>query len=69
MSDNKPDYRSLSDELSQIIEDLQSNELDIDKVLVEYQRGVEVIAELEKYLNQAENKVKKVDPKSSQKKT
>jgi len=63
MSGNKPSYKSLNAELEVIIEDLQSNNLDIDRVLTQYERGVNIIDELEKYLNQAENRLTKVKPK------
>jgi exodeoxyribonuclease VII small subunit len=72
MTSSKKDqlnYQSLNDELNRIIEDLQSNNLDIDKVLAEYERGVEVITKLEDYLGQAENKIKKVSPRAPKNKT
>jgi exodeoxyribonuclease VII small subunit len=62
-------YADLSVELNAIIEELQSNNLDVDHVLNRYERGTKVIAELEKYLNEAENRVNKLSVKPSRAKT
>jgi exodeoxyribonuclease VII small subunit len=62
-------YKDLNDELDTIISELQSNDLDIDKVLTEYERGIDVISKLENYLNQAENKVNKLSAKPLKQKT
>lgn len=53
-------YRSLSSELDGILNELQSGDLDIDDAVKKYQRGMEIVQELQKYLKDAENKVKKV---------
>lgn len=53
-------YQALQQELDQIMLELQREDLDIDKVLQHYQRGLEVVQELEKYLQTAENKVREI---------
>ncbi len=53
-------YRELSTELDALMTELQSGELDIDEAVKKYQRGMEIVKELQKYLKEAENKVKKV---------
>lgn len=54
------DYRKLSGELDEILARLESSDLDIDEALKLYQRGMEVVEQLEAYLKTAENKVSKV---------
>ena len=53
-------YKKLSDELDGLLIELQSGDLDIDEAVKKYQRGMEIVTELQKYLKEAENKVKKV---------
>lgn len=54
------DYRKLNAELETILAKLETNDLDVDEAIKQYQRGTEIVAELEKYLQTAENKVTKV---------
>lgn len=54
------DYRKLNAELDELIVKLQSGELDIDEAIACYERGSEIIAELQTYLKTAENKISKV---------
>lgn len=56
----KPDYKTLSNELDQILEQLESTDLDIEEALSKYQRGMEIVEQLEDYLKTAENKVTKL---------
>lgn len=53
-------YRQLSQELDEILDALQLGELSIDEALAHYQRGVVIAKQLETYLKEAENRVKKV---------
>ncbi len=53
-------YRQLNAELDQLLSELESAELDIDGALVKYQRGMEIVQQLERYLKTAENKVTKI---------
>lgn len=59
------DFNKLNEELETIIIDLQSGEINIDEVIKKYQRGIDLIDKLEKYLSQAENEIKKLKPKKS----
>lgn len=53
-------YRKLNDELDGILLDLQNGELDIDQAVKKYERGVEIVKQLQSYLKEAQNKVTKV---------
>ena len=61
MPSKKPiNYRVLNEELETILEVLQSGDLDIDEAVNKYERGIEIVKDLQKYLKEAENKVTKV---------
>ncbi len=53
-------YRQLNQELDQVLSELESADLDIETALQKYQRGMEIIQQLETYLKIAENKVTKL---------
>lgn len=57
------DYRKLSDELDQILDQIQSADLYIDEAVKHYERGLAIVKQLETYLKSAENKVSKVQAK------
>lgn len=61
MSDSKS-YRVLNEELEEVIQKLQSEGLDIDDVILEYQKGINLVETMEKYLKSARNKITKVKP-------
>lgn len=63
---NGKSYRELNDELDSVINKLQSNDLDVDEVVKEYTKGVELVKQLEKYLSTARNKVSKLSSKSKE---
>ena len=54
---SKPNYQKLRGELDSVLSELQREDLDVDKALEHYKRGLELIKQLEKYLNAAENKI------------
>lgn len=56
-------YADLKTELDEVMVKLQDSELDIDEATKLYERGVKLVAELEKYLKQAEVKIEKVKAK------
>lgn len=56
----KPNYEQLRAELDSIVAELQRDDLDVDKALEYYRRGLELVKQLEKYLNTAENKVRDI---------
>lgn len=55
------DYRAMSDELESIVADLQQDDIDVDEAMQKYERGLELIKQLEKYLKTAENKIEKLN--------
>ena len=56
-------YEALSAELDEVMLALQREDLDVDQALGYYQRGLELVQELEKYLKTAENQVKELRAK------
>lgn len=56
----KQSYQSLSQELNQLLAELQSGELDIDAAIAAYEKGQKLIAQLQEYLKAAENKIEQV---------
>jgi exodeoxyribonuclease VII small subunit len=50
-------YKELSDELAKVMQSLEGGDLDIDQAVVCYERGLQIVRELEAHLKDAENKV------------
>lgn len=50
-------YKQLSDELAKVMGELEQGDLDIDEAVVCYERGLQIVKELEAHLKEAENKV------------
>ena len=67
MTQAKPgvNYQQLSAELEAIMLELQREDLDVDVALEHYQRGLELVRELEAYLKTAGNKVTELKAKFS----
>lgn len=63
----QPHYEELRSELDSVLDDLQSGSLDIDQALEKYERGLELVKQLEKYLDNAENTVRELKAKFNQK--
>jgi exodeoxyribonuclease VII small subunit len=59
----KPGYEDLQTELDRVMLALQQEDLDVDKALEYYKRGLELVKELEVYLKTAENSVKELKAK------
>lgn len=59
----KPNYKQLRDELDSVLAELQREDLDVDQALAHYQRGLELIQQLEKQLSVADNKVRDIKGK------
>lgn len=53
------DYKTMMAELSQLLAEMQSDDVDVDEALVKYERGQQLIHELEEYLAKAENTITK----------
>jgi len=60
-----PSYQALKDELETVMAELQREDLDVDVALKHYQRGLELVRQLEQYLETAENKVIELKAKFS----
>ena len=60
MPKNDATYLELNTELDGILSRLQSGNLDIDEAVQCYERGTELVKQLEAYLKQAENKITKL---------
>jgi len=58
-----PTYEALKTELDTILSELQREDLDVDTALKHYQRGLELVRQLEKYLAKAENQVTELKAK------
>ena len=50
-------YQALQTELDTVMAELQREDLDVDAALQHYQRGLELVRQLQQYLETAENKV------------
>ena len=61
MSDSKS-YRVLNEELEEVIQNLQSSNLDVDDVIKQYQKGISLVETMDKYLKSAKNKITKIKP-------
>ena len=55
----KHDYKTMTAELAQLLEEMQSPDLDVDEAIVKYERGQKLIADIRAYLETAENKIVK----------
>jgi len=65
---NKPasaelNYEALQAELDQLMAELQREDLDVDTALQHYQRGLELIEQLQDYLKTAENRLTELTSK------
>jgi len=56
----KTDYKTLNDELEEVLSALQEGDLDVDAALAKYARGLELVRLLEARLKEAENTVVKL---------
>ncbi len=53
-------FNQLMAELDGIIVDLQSSSVDVDKMIIKYQRATELIRELKRYISDTKIKIKKI---------
>lgn len=49
----RPTYAQLRQQLDDVLVELQSEDVDIDKALAAYERGAALVSELEQYLEKA----------------
>jgi exodeoxyribonuclease VII small subunit len=60
MATAKKNYQQLSEELDDVLEQLQDEDLDVDTALKLYEQGLKLVGELEGRLTAAENKVREL---------
>lgn len=53
-------YETMYGELEEIVESLQSGELNLDEAVAKYERSKELITKLEKHLETVQNKITKI---------
>ncbi len=56
-------YQQLSDEFSELVAWFESDEVNLDEAILRYEKSMELLNQMEKYLKSAENKIKKIDAK------
>ncbi len=56
-------YNEMQNELNQIIDDLQSGNIDVDNAMTKYDRGQLLIKDISDYLKKAENKITNIKNK------
>ncbi|HSX31785.1 MAG TPA: exodeoxyribonuclease VII small subunit [Candidatus Saccharimonadales bacterium] len=54
------DYQTLSDELDVVVAALQDPDVQVDQAVILYEKGLDLIAQMETYLTQAENRIEKL---------
>lgn len=57
MAKKSADYRTLLAELTQLLNDMQDGELDVDQAVRKHHQGQELIRQLNAYLDQTENTI------------
>ncbi|MDL2363360.1 MAG: exodeoxyribonuclease VII small subunit [Patescibacteria group bacterium] len=60
MAKSQPTYEQLNTELEKIVSELQQDTVDIDTAIEHYQRGLQLVKELEVYLENATNNVQEL---------
>lgn len=60
MTKSSKTYSQLRTELDELLSWFDQEDLDVDKAIEKYQQAITLTQELETYLKQAENKVKKL---------
>jgi len=60
MTEKSTNYKELSAELDEILDKLQSSDIDVDDAIGLYDRGIKIAKKLEKYLKEATNRVEKI---------
>lgn len=63
MAKTEPTYAELKQELDAVLDTLQGDDLSVDDALKSYERGMELVKQLESTLKEAENKITKLKAK------
>jgi exodeoxyribonuclease VII small subunit len=53
-------YTEKKDELEKILAELQSPDLDLERAVTKYKKGLSLIKEIERYLNKTKNIIKEL---------
>jgi exodeoxyribonuclease VII small subunit len=56
----KKSYSSLNQQLEDLMEELQSDNLDLDEAMNNYEKAMITLKEIEDHINHAENKFQKI---------
>jgi exodeoxyribonuclease VII small subunit len=56
----KKDYQTLSAELDEVLATLQQPDVQVADAIVLYERGLKLVAEIETYVSEAENKLERL---------
>lgn len=67
MAKKTPTYEELKAELDAIAAELQNGDLDVDQTLEKYQRGLELVKQLQTQLKEAENTITTLQAKFTDK--
>ena len=59
----EPTYAELKSELDNLLDNLQQDDISVDDAMKQYERGMEIVKQLEKTLTEAENKIIKLKAK------
>jgi exodeoxyribonuclease VII small subunit len=59
------DYQTLNQQLDEVLAKLQQPDVQVDAAVALYEQGLQLIAELEKHLKQAENKIEQLKLKAT----
>ncbi len=60
-------YSEIKDDLDNVMNNLHSDELDLDQAIKLYERGIKLTNELGDYIRHAENKIKTIKAKKPEK--
>ena len=60
MTKKTTDYQTLNAELEEVLDRLQQPDVRVDEAVQLYERGLHLVDELEKHLQQAENKIEQL---------
>ena len=63
MSTQKPTYAELKLELDELLDTMQQDDIGVDEALKAYERGMELVKQLESTFTDAENKITKLKAK------
>ncbi|MFO0781490.1 MAG: exodeoxyribonuclease VII small subunit [Candidatus Saccharimonadales bacterium] len=63
MAKTTPTYEELKSELDAISMELQNGDLDVDQTVQKYERGLELVKQLQSQLTAAENTITKLQAK------